>query len=184
MLINSPTPWSPSNLDFLSAVNFANGFYGTTLLIALLLAIGATIYISSDLKYQFFFASCIVLLVSSPAYIYRGVILIYAFQLLYKGDFLAKYSIDLRFLQLDSLRLKKVLWTLIFVPTSFFYFSEKAVSTSSLIVPLSLATLLVVYGFEAWRVHENTFFIRDSKFSLRVLDINGFLSRIKGQRLK
>lgn len=181
MLMNSPAPWSPSNLDFLNALNFANGFYGASILIALCFVIGATIYISKDLKYQLFLASCLVLLVSSPAYIYRGVILIYAFQLLYKGDFLNRYSINLRFVQLDSLRLKKFLWTLIFVPTSFFYFSEKAVSTSSLIVPLSLASLLMIYGFEVWRAQANSFFVRDSKFSLRSLGINGFLSSIKVQ---
>lgn len=163
MLINSSSPTSPDKTDFASAMNFANGLYGAIILLFLLFFFIFLVKKTNELKYQFFFTSSIVLLLSSPAYIYRGIILIYAFQLLYKEVVLSPNHINLKVISVDSSRLKILLWLLIFIPTSFYYFSEKAVSTSSLIVPLSLVSLLFVYANESGGLREFRLLISRSK---------------------
>ena len=166
MLFNSKSPISPDKTDFTSALSFANGLYGATILIFVLFFILFLFRKTSELKYQFFFASSIVLLISSPSYVYRGIILIYAFQLLYSEAESHTNRMNLKFFLIDLSRLKICLWLLIFVPTSFYYFSEKAVSTSSLIVPVSLLILLFIYGGESGGLREFRLFVSKSKESL------------------
>jgi uncharacterized integral membrane protein len=166
MAINSPTPTSPDKSDFASALNFANGLYSAIILLLLLVFLIFIIKNTNELKYQFFFASSMALLISSPSYVYRGIILIYAFHLLYKEASSSANRINLKVFSIDSSRLKIYLWLLIFVPTSFYYFSEKAVSTSSLIVPLSLICLLFIYANESGGLREFRLFTTKSKESL------------------
>ena len=166
MLFNSKYPTSPDKNDFTSALSFANGLYGSTILIFLLFFVLFLFRKTSELEYQFFFASSIVLLISSPSYVYRGIILIYAFQLLYSEAESHTNRMNLKFFSIDLSRLKICLWLLIFVPTSFYYFSEKAVSTSSLIVPVSLLILLFIYAGESGGIREFRLFVSKSKESL------------------
>jgi hypothetical protein len=166
MIFNSKFPISPDKTDFTTALSFANGLYGATILIWLLFFVLFLLRKTDELKYQFFFASSIVLLISSPSYVYRGIILIYAFQLLYREAETHTNSMNLKFFSIDLSRLKIVLWLLIFVPTSFYYFSEKAVSTSSLIAPLSLLILLFIYAEESGGLREFQLFVSKSKESL------------------
>jgi hypothetical protein len=154
MLLNSSSPMSPDKIDFTKALNFANGIYGVFFLLLLLCFIIFLIKKTNELKYQVFFTSTIVLLISSPSYIYRGIILIYAFQLLYEEADSNPDRIKLRVISIDASKLKSVLWLFIFAPTSFYYFSEKAVSISSLVVPLSLLSLLLLYAKESGGILE------------------------------
>jgi len=165
MLINSSSPTAPDKTDFASALNFANGFYGASILLLLFFFLIFIALKTNELKYQFFFASSIVLLVSSPSYVYRGIVLIYAFQLLYRETISIPSRINLKAFSIDSSKLKICLWLFIFVPTSFYYFSEKAVSTSSLIVPLSLTSLCLLYANESGGTREFRLFVAKSKES-------------------
>jgi hypothetical protein len=166
MIFNSKFPIFPDKSDFTTALSFANGLYGAAILIFLLFFVLFLFRKTGELKYQFFFASSIVLLISSPSYVYRGIILIYAFQLLYCEAESHTIRMKLKFFLINLSRLKIFLWLLIFVPTSFYYFSEKAVSTSSLIVPLSLLILLFIYAEESGGLREFRLFVSKSKESL------------------
>jgi hypothetical protein len=178
MLLNSNSPMAPDRIDFTKALNFANGIYGVSMLLLLLCFIMFIIKKTNELKYQFFFTSTIVLLISSPSYIYRGIILIYAFQLLYEQADSSADRINLGIISFDLSKLKNILWLLIFAPTSFYYFSEKSVSTSSLIVPLSLLTLLLLYAKESGGILEFRLFITSIKRAFDKL-----FSKIEHQRV-
>jgi hypothetical protein len=166
MFFNSKSPISPDKTDFTAALSFANGLYGATILIFLLFFVLFLFRKTSELKYQFLFASSIVLLISSPSYVYRGIILIYAFQLLYSEAESPTNHMNLKFFSIDLSTLKMFLWLLILVPTSFYYFSEKTVSTSSFIVPGSLLILLFIYAEESGGLREFRLFVSKSKESL------------------
>jgi hypothetical protein len=178
MLLNSNSPMAPDRIDFTKALNFANGIYGVSMLLLLLCFIMFIIKKTNELKYQFFFTSTIVLLISSPSYIYRGIILIYAFQLLYEQADSSADRINLGIISFDLSKLKNILWLLMFAPTSFYYFSEKSVSTSSLIVPLSLLTLLLLYAKESGGILEFRLFITSIKRAFDKL-----FSKIEHQRV-
>jgi hypothetical protein len=166
MLFNSNSPMSPDKVDFANALSFANGPYGAIILIFLLFFLVFLVIKVNEFKYKYFFTSTIVLLVSSPSYVYRGIILIYAFQLLYMETVLNPHRLNFKAFSLNSSKIKIFLWLLLFAPTSFFYFSEKAVSTSSLIVPLSLISLLFLYASESGGIREFRLFVAKSKESL------------------
>jgi hypothetical protein len=166
MLFNSNSPMSPDKVDFANALGFANGPYGAIMLIFLLFFLVFLVVKVNEFKYQFFFTSTIVLLVSSPSYVYRGIILIYAFQLLYGEPLSNPYRLKLKVFSIDSSRLKILFWLFLLAPTSFFYFSEKAVSTSSLIVPLSLISLLFLYARDSGGLRDFRVFVAKTKVSL------------------
>lgn len=157
--LTASNPLLPTSTEIAKSFAFLDGPEGSVILLVVFAVLLWLILRSKSFSSAYLYTCALVLLIPSPTYTYRAIVLLYFFYLRYK-DIDKTVSSKIPFRARSKKRFSKKrppkpfrglepwLWAAILAPTTFFYVKNTEISSASLLQPMAICILVVLKARE------------------------------------